>query len=259
MPNPVDPLERRCPKCGLEQPSGRLECARCGVIFSKLGKPAPSGTRAGGAPIDHEELDSATARFLRRALFVPEDVNPIELAGRAVVWLGLLLLGWSFVWSPIERSQVSPTFIHFLLSRVDLVFHEAGHYVFLPLGSFMATLGGSLLQVLVPVICSVAFLTRHLDPFGASATLWWTGQNFIDVAPYINDARAQQMILLGGVTGRDAPGYHDWNNLLSRLGLLHLDHSLAKLAHFTGSLLIVIALAWGGYLLWLQYRTVKST
>jgi hypothetical protein len=123
----------------------------------------------------------------------------------------------------------------------------------------MATLGGSLLQVLVPLICSVAFLTRHLNPFGASATLWWTGQNFIDVAPYINDARAQQMILLGGVTGRDAPGYHDWNNLLSRLGLLHLDHSLAKLAHFTGSLLIVLALAWGGYLLWLQYWAVKGS
>jgi len=29
--------------------------------------------------------------------------------------------------------------------------------------------------------------------------------------------RAQQLILLGGVTGRDQPGYHDWNNLLALL------------------------------------------
>jgi hypothetical protein len=85
------------------------------------------------------------------------------------------------------------------------------------------------------------------------------GQNFIDIAPYINDARAQQMILLGGITGADAPGYHDWNNILSRLRLLHLDHSLAKLAHFTGCVIILVALAWGGYLLWHQYRTVKTS
>ncbi len=51
------------------------------------------------------------------------------------------------------------------------------------------------------------------------------------------------MILLGGVTGRDVPGYHDWNNILSQLGLLKWDHTLARLAHLSGSVFIVIALS----------------
>ena len=78
-----------------------------------------------------------------------------------------------------------------------------------------------------------------------------------ELAPYINDARAQRMILLGGVTGRDVPGYHDWNSLLSQLGLLTWDHTLARLAHLSGSVLIVIALIWGAYLLHVQYRLAK--
>ena len=122
----------------------------------------------------------------------------------------------------------------------------------------MSILGGSLLQVLVPLMCMVAFLTRHLDTFAASVTLWWAGQNLTDVAPYINDARAQQLILLGGVTGRDRPGYHDWNNILSQLGYLHYDHFLAKLAHQSGSILILLSLVWGLYLLRGQYDQQRS-
>ena len=66
-----------------------------------------------------------------------------------------------------------------------------------------------------------------------------------------------QMVLLGGVTGRDAPGYHDWHYLLTRLNLLSSDHALARLAHFTGAVLILLALAWGGRLLLEQYRSLQ--
>jgi len=64
------------------------------------------------------------------------------------------------------------------------------------------------------------------------------------------------MVLLGGVTGRDAPGYHDWHYLLGSLNLLSSDHSLARLTHFIGALLIIVALMWGGRLLLQQYRAL---
>jgi hypothetical protein len=66
------------------------------------------------------------------------------------------------------------------------------------------------------------------------------------------------MILLGGVTGRDVPGYHDWNNILSQLGLLKWDHTLARLAHLSGSVFIVLSLIWGAYLLRAQYRVSRG-
>jgi len=53
----------------------------------------------------------------------------------------------------------------------------------------------------------------------------------MDAAPYINDARAGQLILRGGVTGRDQPGYHDWENILRDLGWLQYDHTIAGIVN----------------------------
>ena len=80
----------------------------------------------------------------------------------------------------------------------NLVFHEAGHIILIPLGEFMSILGGSLFQVLIPLVFLVAFLLKR-DAFAATVMMWWTGQSLIDLAPYIADARAQRLVLLGGV------------------------------------------------------------
>jgi hypothetical protein len=79
--------------------------------------------------------------------------------------------------------------------------------------------------------------------------LWWLAQNFMDIAPYINDARALDLVLLGGFTGKDVADYHDWEYILGKLGLLRFDHFLANLAQFTGILLMITALVWGGVIL----------
>ena len=83
-------------------------------------------------------------------------------------------------------------------------------------GRFMTVLGGSLFQFLVPLILAVAFL-RQKTPFGAIVRLWWAGENLLDVAPYIADARALELVLLGGKTGAEVEG-HDWEFLLPSSG-----------------------------------------
>ena len=80
------------------------------------------------------------------------------------------------------------------------------------------------------------------DPFGASVALWWTAENFMDMAPYINDARALELILLGGVTGQETDG-HDWENILSTLGWLRYDHRLAHLSYNVGIALMLAGCA----------------
>jgi hypothetical protein len=229
------------------------------VVFARLrtraDRPAPARP-ASPEPAPGDGEATPLVRLWRAAWNTPDEVNPFEFWGRAALWLGLVVLGWSYLSAPIQRSQMAPSFVHFLVGRVNLVFHEAGHVVFGMLGRFVATLGGSLLQVLVPLICAASFLLRYGNAFAASAALWWAGQSLIDLAPYIDDARAQQMILLGGVTGRDAPGYHDWHYLLWSLNSLDSDHALARLAHFTGAVWIALALLWGGRLLVRQYQAL---
>jgi hypothetical protein len=79
----------------------------------------------------------------------------------------------------------------------------------------------------------------------------------MDLAPYINDARDLELILLGGVTGKETDG-HDWNNILTTLNLLEWDHRLAHLTYNIGILLMLASLAWGGRLLFRHYRRSRS-
>ena len=121
------------------------------------------------------------------------------------------------------------------------MFHEAGHIVFAPFGSFMMSLGGSLMQIIVPAVCAWTFLFQQEDPFGASVCVWWTGESLLDLSPYIGDARSLQLMLLGGPAA-EVEG-HDWEAILMALGWLHLDHTIANVAWYGGTALMLGSLA----------------
>ena len=161
-------------------------------------------------------------------------------AGRAL--LLLLLARWTvvfLVW-PMREDTIGASFLHL----ISLPFHEAGHIFFSPFGDLMTSLGGSLSQVLVPLICGIAFLTTSPDRFGAAVMTWWAGQNLMDVAVYINDARSLSLMLLGGGTGAEIEG-HDWEHILTLTNMLWRDHQLAWTAHWIGAAMMIAALAWG--------------
>lgn len=209
-------------------------------------------------PTDDTPSTDMLARLSHLALDAPTPESLGVVVGRGVLWAALAYYGSWYVSLDAHRAQIRYGIVDTVLGMANLVFHEAGHVILAPLGDFMAVLGGSLFQVLLPAVFLAAFLTRYRDPFGAAAMLWWTGQNLVDVAPYIDDARSQTLVLLGGVTGRDVPGYHDWNHILGRLGWLEYDQTIAAGVHRAGSILLLTALAWGGLLLFLQYRQVRS-
>ena len=124
-----------------------------------------------------------------------------------------------------------------LLSDIDLAIHEFGHMLFMPfgiqfLGNTMMILGGSLTQVAFPLVFVGYFLHkdedgRRRDLFAAMVCLWWAGINLLSVAIYCADSRAGQLMLLNGLTGQESDA-HDWNNLLTRWGLLQHDIGIAR-------------------------------
>jgi len=144
---------------------------------------------------------------------------------------------WIFLFWPMRQDTVGASFLHL----ISLPFHEAGHVFFSPFGDLMTSLGGSLMQVLVPIACWIAFATTSFNPFGAAVMCWWAGENLLDVAIYINDARDLQLVLLGGGTGQEVEG-HDWERILGLTGLSTHDHQIAWTAHVIGAVMMIGAL-----------------
>jgi hypothetical protein len=162
-----------------------------------------------------------------------------ELFGRAALWAVLLVWGLMMITGPIEKGWC--TFLH----NIDLPIHETGHLVFLLFGRYMHFLGGSIFQILLPAIFAVAFVIYKRDAFAAAVMFWWTGQNFLDVASYINDARAMSANLVGG-------NIHDWNWLLGHMGRLHQDRQIAAAVFAIGAVIMILSVIWSGWILWLQ-------
>jgi hypothetical protein len=129
--------------------------------------------------------------------------------------------------------------------------HEIGHLICMPFGWTLNILGGSLWQILAFLLPALyAFLVRR--QISTSLVFWaMTGHSFINLAPYIGDARARSLPLLFGMSKE----HHDWWNLLGHYGLLEYDHTLAAAATLIGAGIIVLAAAAGIITAWLLPRT----
>ena len=196
---------------------------------------------------DDDEDASWKTRLAEAVVEVPDAVEPAAFYGRAFVFVAFAI--WTLTFLPYRPADPD---LHSFLHALNLIFHEAGHPIFGILGwDFLTSLGGSLMQLLIPAVCTGTLLLKTRDPFGASIGLWWLGENFIDLGPYIADARALQLELIGGGTGAEIEG-HDWEAILGALGLLRYDVMLGRLSHLLGLALMLTAAAWGAYILALQ-------
>lgn len=252
-----------CPKCAAEQPDGNPICTHCGIVFEKYWKyhPRPGEPAAAPAPLrarraaGRARAPNADGRLRQLLLPPPSRTDPLATWARAGLLAVLTVWGLRMIGATVESGAVGESILHY----VNLPFHEAGHVLFSPFGEFMHSLGGPLGQLLMPLICMLVLLLKTRDPFGAAVALWWFGQNFLDQAPYIADARAGVLPLLGGNFGHSAPyGFHDWEYLLTETGLLHLDHSIAQASHNLGSVIMLFALGWGAVLVWREFTAVPT-
>jgi hypothetical protein len=243
----TDASTTHCPKCQAERLEEATECVRCGIIFAKY---RPGLARAQGLPPSPSIARSWWVVTAKEWLIESDTTTEsMTFYGRAAVFVAMVWWGWALITTPLETNYTGESFLHL----INLPFHEAGHVIFIPFGRFMTILGGTLGQILMPMICLGTFLIKTRDPFGASVALWWTAESLMDIAPYINDARELELMLIGGVTGKESDG-HDWNNILTMLNLLEWDHWLAHLTYSVGILLMLVSLLWGGVLLLRHYR-----
>jgi len=241
-----------CPKCQYlrQAHDNHLHpglCPACGIAYHKWRARQESPAEE----FDIEEAEEETLLSLLSAFIeAPDRVDSVTFWGRTLT--GCALLTWTvyFAYHGVDWEIIGGSFLH----NINLAFHEFGHVFFAPFGRFMMILGGSLFQVLLPLGLMFAFVFYQRDSFGGSVMLWWCGQSFVDVSPYIRDGMYRSLPLVGGA-GEE---YHDWGNLLTMLDAVESAPLYGNISFGIGCVIMFIALAWAGFLLRQQYVVMKK-
>ena len=222
-----------CPKCQQLQSAQNEVCTSCGIVFAKYNH---------YLTLKEESLSTKNKNSYNwKALLIPKQQHRTlsEISLKTMLILLVSIYSVMLIFSGLDISNGTDRVIHL----PNLIFHEAGHVIFGLLGQLIGSLGGTLAQLIIPVLGFYQFLIKQRDIFSATIMFWWFGENFIDIAPYVNDARAGVMPLLGGNTGQSAAyGFHDWEYLLTETGLINYDNAIAWLFHLLGSAIMITAL-----------------
>ena len=239
-------MYRKCPKCGFEQKGQPLPdtCGNCGLIFDKWLKKRYRADASTDKAAQYSPLVRRFSQLKAKLLYIPDDISRARFYLYSIIFVLFFIWGVMFIFADHYSSELNHSFMH----TINLVFHEAGHIIFRLFGHFMTILGGSLLQLIVPMVFLIAFVIKK-DTFAASIMLWWFAQSMMDLVAYIDDAQRQEMWLLGGVQGKDIPGIHDWNNILTQLGMLDATHGLAVFTSWMAIFLMLVSFYWGFVLL----------
>lgn len=123
-----------------------------------------------------------------------------------------------------------------ILDYVNLSFHEFGHLFFGVFGRTIGIWGGTIAQLLMPSMVLVSFWTRR-ETSGITFSIFWIGENLLNISVYIADARSRLLPLVGG-------GEHDWYIILSGMGMLQYETMIAGIVKTLGWIIMIGAIAW---------------
>jgi hypothetical protein len=133
------------------------------------------------------------------------------------------------------------------LDYVNLIIHEGGHFSFSWFGYTITILGGTLAELIVPLLCAAYFFwQREISGFAFCA--FWFFENFPYIGTYMADARAQDLPLVGS-------GDHDWGILFGQWGLLMQDQRIGGATRALGWMGMVAVVGW---LAWRTYQSARA-
>jgi len=133
------------------------------------------------------------------------------------------------------------------LDYANLAIHECGHPLFSGFGYTMMIMGGTLAELLVPLLCAAYFFWRR-EISGAAFCGFWFFENFPYIGTYMADAREQALPLVGS-------GDHDWGILFGQWGLLLQDQKIGGTTRAIGWMGMVAVLGW---LAWRTYQSGRA-
>jgi hypothetical protein len=166
-----------------------------------------------------------------------------------------------YEWQPVKSWQLGTWLVFYallmwtyrpggisILDAAYLVVHEAGHLLFSYTGGeFITVAGGTIMQLLVPLLLALSFAWRG-HTLGTAFCGWATFNSLIGVSIYMQDARSKGLALVSPGVASDEVEGHDWDYLFSHLGLLQHDIAIGR---FTMMIAWAGMFACIGWLVWM--------
>src|ERR1700675_1095923 len=126
-----------------------------------------------------------------------------------------------------------------ILDYVNLIIHEGGHFFFSWFGNTIMILGGTLGELLVPLLCAIYFFWQR-EATGCAFSSFWFFENFPYIGAYMADARTAALPLVGSEES-------DWTILFTQWGLLAQDVKIGAIMRTLGWLGMLATMAWQAY------------
>ena len=164
------------------------------------------------------------------------------------------LAAWIIFYGLFLYQAARGSGILLLMDGVFVPIHEGGHLLFRFFGEFLSVAGGTFLQLFVPLALAAYFCIQR-QAQGVGFCLFFFFEQFLPIATYMADARAQDLPLLTIGDGDDV--IHDWNYLFGKLGLLRHDTQIAatvRVIGWMGMLAVVAWVVWRG----LKWSAIES-
>ncbi len=127
-----------------------------------------------------------------------------------------------------------------LVDNANLIVHEGGHALFGWFGPTLGLWGGTILELLVPLLLAASFAYKR-QTTATAFCLFLFFENFLYVATYMSDARSQALPLVS--LGGDEP-INDWFLMLGQIGLLQHEQGLSRAVRLAGWIGMVASVGW---------------
>src|SRR6266704_4367257 len=123
-----------------------------------------------------------------------------------------------------------------IVDYVNLIIHEGGHFFFSWFGNTIMILGGTIGELLVPLLCAIYFFCQR-ETTGFAFSTYWLFENFPYIGTYMADARSAALPLVGSEES-------DWTILFGQWGLLAEDQKIGATMRILGFLGMLASAAW---------------
>src|SRR6266480_76281 len=145
-----------------------------------------------------------------------------------IAWLGFYALFLLYAFA--DRSGF------LIVDYVNLIIHEGGHFFFSWFGNTIMILGGTIGELLVPLLCAIYFFCQR-ETTGFAFSTYCLFENFPYIGTYMADARIAALPLVGSEES-------DCTILFGQWGLLAEDQKIGTIMRTLGWLGMLATLIW---------------